>query len=45
MMNRAVVKAHRSVAVFHSDIDEWEVEVSEPETPKVFRFPDDSEED
>lgn len=44
-MRRSVVKAHRDIAVFQSDSGDWEVEVSEPETPKAFRFPDDSEQD
>lgn len=45
MMNRSVVKAHKSITVFDTDDTEWQIEVAEPQPSKVFRFPDDSEQD
>lgn len=43
MLSIKVVKAHRDIKVFDTDAEEWEVTIPEP--IKVFRFPDDSEQD
>ena len=41
MMNIKVVRAHRSITVFDTDAEEWEVEIPEPIKP--IRFPSDEE--